>query len=75
MVEHKPMATQGGYGASKMALRAATKHLALELGKRANAAAAKAKALALVSHEPGILQIMKSISSPNPLKYAPIAPR
>jgi NAD(P)-dependent dehydrogenase (short-subunit alcohol dehydrogenase family) len=33
MVEHKPMATQGGYGASKMALRAATKHLALELGK------------------------------------------
>lgn len=32
MVEHKPMATQGGYGASKMALRAATKHLALELG-------------------------------------------
>jgi NAD(P)-dependent dehydrogenase (short-subunit alcohol dehydrogenase family) len=35
MVEHKPMATQGGYGASKMALRAATKHLALELGKYA----------------------------------------
>jgi NAD(P)-dependent dehydrogenase (short-subunit alcohol dehydrogenase family) len=33
MVEHKPLATQGGYGASKMALRAATKHLALELGK------------------------------------------
>ncbi len=33
MVEHKPMATQGGYGASKMALRAATKHLALELGQ------------------------------------------
>lgn len=32
MVEHKPMATQGGYGASKSALRAATKHLALELG-------------------------------------------
>ena len=30
MVEHKPMATQGGYGASKSALRAATKHLALE---------------------------------------------
>ena len=42
MVEHKPMATQGGYGASKMALRAATKHLALELGKyniRVNAVA------------------------------------
>ncbi len=33
MVEHKPMATQGGYGASKMALRAATKHLTLELGQ------------------------------------------
>jgi len=33
MVEHKPLATQGGYGASKSALRAATKHLALELGK------------------------------------------
>ena len=33
MVEHKPMATQGGYGASKSALRSATKHLALELGK------------------------------------------
>ena len=33
MVEHKPMATQGGYGASKSALRAATKHLALELGQ------------------------------------------
>ena len=33
MVEHKPLATQGGYGASKMALRAATKHLALELGQ------------------------------------------
>jgi NAD(P)-dependent dehydrogenase (short-subunit alcohol dehydrogenase family) len=33
MVEHKPKETQGGYGASKMALRAATKHLALELGK------------------------------------------
>jgi len=32
MVEHKPMATQGGYGASKSALRSATKHLALELG-------------------------------------------
>jgi NAD(P)-dependent dehydrogenase (short-subunit alcohol dehydrogenase family) len=32
MVEHKPLATQGGYGASKSALRAATKHLALELG-------------------------------------------
>ncbi len=33
LVEHKPMATQGGYGASKSALRSATKHLALELGK------------------------------------------
>lgn len=33
MVEHKPLATQGGYGASKSALRAATKHLALELGE------------------------------------------
>ncbi|MDX1734534.1 MAG: SDR family oxidoreductase [Halioglobus sp.] len=33
MVEHKPLATQGGYGSSKMALRGATKHLALELGK------------------------------------------
>lgn len=33
MVEHKPMATQGGYGASKSALRNATKHLALELGQ------------------------------------------
>lgn len=33
MVEHKPMATQGGYGASKSALRNATKHLALELGR------------------------------------------
>ncbi len=33
MVEHKPMATQAGYGASKSALRSATKHLALELGK------------------------------------------
>ena len=33
MVEHKPLATQGGYGASKMALRAAPKHLALELGQ------------------------------------------
>ena len=32
MVEHKPLATQGGYCASKSALRAATKHLALELG-------------------------------------------
>lgn len=32
MVEHKPLATQGGYGATKSALRAATKHLALELG-------------------------------------------
>jgi NAD(P)-dependent dehydrogenase (short-subunit alcohol dehydrogenase family) len=33
MVEHKPLATQGGYGASKSALRSATKHLALELGR------------------------------------------
>ncbi len=33
MVEHKPLATQGGYGASKSALRNATKHLALELGQ------------------------------------------
>lgn len=33
MVEHKPLATQGGYGSSKSALRNATKHLALELGK------------------------------------------
>jgi NAD(P)-dependent dehydrogenase (short-subunit alcohol dehydrogenase family) len=33
MVEHKPLATQGGYGSSKMALRSATKHLALELGQ------------------------------------------
>jgi len=33
MVEHKPLATQGGYGASKAALRNATKHLALELGR------------------------------------------
>ena len=33
MVEHKPLAMQGGYGASKSALRCATKHLALELGK------------------------------------------
>ncbi len=32
MVEHQPMATQGGYAASKAALRAATRHLALELG-------------------------------------------
>jgi len=32
MVEHKPLATQGGYGATKSALRNATKHLALELG-------------------------------------------
>lgn len=32
MVEHKPMALQGGYAASKSALRAAAKHLALELG-------------------------------------------
>ena len=33
MVEHKPLAMQGGYGSSKSALRCATKHLALELGK------------------------------------------
>ncbi len=33
MVEHKPLATQSGYSASKSALRAATKHLALELGQ------------------------------------------
>ena len=33
MVEHKPMATQAGYGSSKSALRSATKHLALELGQ------------------------------------------
>ena len=33
MVEHKPLAMQGGYGASKSALRSATKHLALELGQ------------------------------------------
>ncbi len=33
MVEHKPLATQAGYGASKAALRNATKHLALELGQ------------------------------------------
>jgi NAD(P)-dependent dehydrogenase (short-subunit alcohol dehydrogenase family) len=33
MVEHKPLATQGGYAASKSALRSATKHLALELGR------------------------------------------
>ncbi|MFT4517820.1 MAG: NAD(P)-dependent dehydrogenase (short-subunit alcohol dehydrogenase family) [Halioglobus sp.] len=33
MVEHKPLANQGGYGSSKSALRCATKHLALELGK------------------------------------------
>ena len=33
MVEHKPLATQGGYGSSKAALRNATKHLALELGQ------------------------------------------
>ncbi|MEM1155535.1 MAG: SDR family oxidoreductase, partial [Pseudomonadota bacterium] len=32
MVEHKPLATQAGYGSSKSALRNATKHLALELG-------------------------------------------
>ncbi len=32
MAERKPMAYQGGYAASKSALRAATKHLALELG-------------------------------------------
>ena len=33
MVEHKPLATQAGYGSSKSALRSATKHLALELGQ------------------------------------------
>ncbi|MEM1112416.1 MAG: SDR family oxidoreductase [Pseudomonadota bacterium] len=33
MVEHKPLATQAGYGSSKAALRSATKHLALELGQ------------------------------------------
>lgn len=33
MVEHKPLATQAGYGSSKSALRNATKHLALELGQ------------------------------------------
>jgi NAD(P)-dependent dehydrogenase (short-subunit alcohol dehydrogenase family) len=33
MVERKPMAYQGGYAASKAALHAATKHLALELGR------------------------------------------
>lgn len=33
MVEHKPLATQAGYGSSKSALRSATKHLALELGE------------------------------------------
>ena len=32
MVERKPMLLQGGYAASKAALHAATKHLALELG-------------------------------------------
>ena len=32
MVERKPMAYQGGYAASKAALHAATKHMALELG-------------------------------------------
>lgn len=32
MVEHQPLATQGGYGATKSALRNATKHFALELG-------------------------------------------
>ena len=32
MVERKPMPLQGGYAASKAALHAATKHLALELG-------------------------------------------
>lgn len=33
MVTRKPMATQGGYAASKAALTAATSHLALELGE------------------------------------------
>jgi NAD(P)-dependent dehydrogenase (short-subunit alcohol dehydrogenase family) len=33
MAEHRPMALHGGYSASKSALRAATKHLALELGR------------------------------------------
>ena len=33
MVVRKPMAKQGGYGASKAALTSATAHLALELGK------------------------------------------
>ncbi len=33
MVERKPLAYQGGYAASKAALRAATKHFALELGQ------------------------------------------
>lgn len=32
MVTRKPLATQGGYGASKAALTSATQHLALELG-------------------------------------------
>ena len=33
MVTRKPMAYQGGYGASKAALASATSHLALELGR------------------------------------------
>jgi len=33
MVTRKPLATQGGYGASKAALHSATSHLAVELGK------------------------------------------
>ena len=33
MVTRKPLATQGGYGASKAALHTATSHLALELGQ------------------------------------------
>lgn len=33
MVTRKPMATQGGYGASKAALASATQHMAVELGQ------------------------------------------
>ncbi len=33
MVTRKPLATQGGYGASKAALHSATSHLAVELGQ------------------------------------------
>lgn len=33
MVTRKPMPTQGGYGASKAALKSATAHLAIELGQ------------------------------------------